>query len=243
MGKRFLEDCLAKGMSLEAIGRLVGKHPLTVAYSLRKFGLPANGADKFAPRGGIDEEVLMIMSEDQLTLREMAEQLDRSKSTVRHWLKEYGLELARGRGRPRRAADGSKFADFECRHHGRTEFVLEGSGYYRCKKCRSEAVMRRRRKVKEMLVHEAGGACVVCGYDRNPAGLEFHHLDPAEKSFGMSIRGLTRGIETLRSEAAKCALLCATCHAEVEVGALELPLKLEPAASDPMQAKSVGTLS
>jgi len=27
MGKGFLEECLAKGMALEAIGELAGKHP------------------------------------------------------------------------------------------------------------------------------------------------------------------------------------------------------------------------
>jgi IS30 family transposase len=30
MDKQFLEDCLAKGMSLEAIGDQLGKHPSTV---------------------------------------------------------------------------------------------------------------------------------------------------------------------------------------------------------------------
>jgi hypothetical protein len=41
MDKRFLEDCLAKGMSLETIGEQVGKHPSTVGYWLKKHGLTA----------------------------------------------------------------------------------------------------------------------------------------------------------------------------------------------------------
>ena len=32
MDKRLLEECLAKGMSLDAIGEKVGKHPSTVSY-------------------------------------------------------------------------------------------------------------------------------------------------------------------------------------------------------------------
>ena len=36
-------------------------------------------------------------------------------------------------------------------HHGETDFWLNGRGYYRCKRCRSAAVARRRRKVKESL--------------------------------------------------------------------------------------------
>jgi len=35
--------------------------------------------------------------------------------------------------------------------------VLEGRGYYRCVRCRSEAVSKRRRTVKRKLVEEAGG--------------------------------------------------------------------------------------
>ena len=85
-------------------------------------------------------------------------------------------------------------------------------------KCRAEAVARRRRKVKRILVAEAGGRCALCGYDRCHAALELHHLDPASKSFGIAGKGFTRSIDQLRAEASKCILLCANCHAEVEVG-------------------------
>jgi hypothetical protein len=38
------------------------------------------------------------------------------------------------------------------------------AGYYRCKRCRVEAVARRRRKVKEVLVlEEDGGRWRLCG--------------------------------------------------------------------------------
>jgi hypothetical protein len=48
--------------------------------------------------------------------------------------------------------------------------------------------------------------------------LQFHHRDPSKKSFAIAAGGLTRSIEVLRIEAAKCDLLCANCHAEVEAG-------------------------
>jgi hypothetical protein len=67
-------------------------------------------------------------------------------------------------------------------------------------------------------VEEAGGACQLCGYDRCIAALGFHHRDPAEKSFALSQRGVARSLATARGEAAKCILLCANCHAEVEAG-------------------------
>jgi hypothetical protein len=113
----------------------------------------------------------------------------------------------------------------ECRHHGLTDFYLEGRGYYRCKRCRSEAVGRRRRKVKAILVAEAGGCCSVCGYNRSVAALEFHHRDRADKRMAVSARGIAYALQTLREEAAKCILLCANCHVEVETGLIELPIK------------------
>lgn len=111
-----------------------------------------------------------------------------------------------------------------CRHHGETDFIIEPSGYYRCKRCRSERVAARRRKVKSMLASEAGGCCAACGYDRYLGALEFHHLDPSTKRLGLSHRGAALAIATLRSEAQKCILLCSNCHAEVEGGVAELPI-------------------
>jgi hypothetical protein len=91
-------------------------------------------------------------------------------------------------------------------------------GTYRCKLCRQEQVADRRRRVKRILVDEAGGSCALCGYDRCVAALQFHHLDPTEKCFALSSEGSTRGIDAARAEARKCVLLCGNCHAEVEAG-------------------------
>jgi ribosomal protein L30E len=43
-------------------------------------------------------------------------------------------------------------------------------------------------------------------------------VDPAEKEFGLARHGVTRSLDRARVEAAKCVLLCANCHAEVESG-------------------------
>jgi DNA-binding transcriptional ArsR family regulator len=216
MERAFLESCLANGMSLEAIGELVGKHPSTVSYHLKKHGLAACHAAKYAPRGGIPSGELEALIEKDLTLSAMAERLGRSVATVRYWLARHGLNARRDSGATRTRAGNARRAAFECKRHGHTDFVLEGRGYYRCMRCRSEAVMRRRRRVKEILVEEAGGKCRICGYDRCMAALQFHHLDPSEKEFVLSLRGVTRSIGALREEASKCVLLCANCHAEVE---------------------------
>jgi hypothetical protein len=103
-----------------------------------------------------------------------------------------------------------------------TEFLRRQAGGHRCLKCRSEEVARRLRLVKRILVEEAGGACEACGYDRCMAALEFHHRDPAEKSFALSHRGVARSLAKARAEAAKCVLLCSVCHIEVEAGVRSL---------------------
>jgi hypothetical protein len=99
-------------------------------------------------------------------------------------------------------------------------------------RCRWEAVARRRRKVKATLVREAGGECRQCGYSRCVEALHFHHVDPATKIFSIGSRGLTRSLDVLRTEAAKCALLCANCHAEVEAGIVTLAVEGDRAAPE-----------
>jgi transposase len=236
MDRASLEQMLEQGLSLAEIGRRVGRHEATVSYWLKKYGLvPAHGA-KFLPRGGLDRHQLETLVSQGMSIAQIAGSTSVSKATVRHWLTRYGLKTRGAAGRrPRVEAARAKAAGLGvvklmCRHHGETEFVLDQRGYYRCKRCRSASVSRRRRKVKEVLVAEAGGACCVCGYDRNARALHFHHLDPSQKCHEINARGAAMAIELLRAEAKKCVLLCANCHAEVEAGVVVLPdplLRLE----------------
>jgi hypothetical protein len=85
-----------------------------------------------------------------------------------------------------------------------------------------ERVAARRRRAKEILVEEAGGACRACGYDIYIGALHFHHRDPALKRFAVSHAGTTGSLRAMREEARKCVLLCANCHAEVEAGLVRL---------------------
>jgi transposase len=222
MEKRSLEECLEQGMSLEAIGERVGKHPSTVSYWLKKHGLRAGGRDAHAPKGPIDRHQLSDCVREGLPLREIADRFDRSITVVRYWIDHYGIK--RERFRRRVVSGGSKKETMSCRRHGSTVFILEGRGSYRCTRCRAEAVGRRRRVIKRILVEEAGGRCVICGYSRCQRALQFHHLDPASKEFHLGQAGHCRSLARSRAEARKCALLCANCHAEVEAGLIAMPL-------------------
>ncbi len=102
----------------------------------------------------------------------------------------------------------------KCKHHGRTEFAWRSDQRWRCRKCSSEAVHRRRRKVIDILINEAGGICIHCGYSKNRAALHFHHKDESTKKYNISASGKTIAIDKLRKETKKCDLICANCHAE-----------------------------
>lgn len=114
-----------------------------------------------------------------------------------------------------RGGGAMKYIQRECKNHGITDFVLEGRGYYRCKKCRTEAVQRRRDKLKEKAVDFLGGKCCRCGYNTCITALEFHHEDPTQKEFGIAASGATRSWENLKKELTKCILVCANCHREI----------------------------
>lgn len=222
-----LEEMLNGGLSLAEIGRRCGKHEATVAYWVEKHGLRAANRDKHAARGGLSREDLEPLVAKGASLAEIAAAVGRSKATVRYWLREYGLRTERASRRdvsPAQLATGtpSDRATLSCPRHGLTVFQRRSDGGSRCLKCRSEAVARRRRKVKEILVEESGGCCQACGYDRCVAALEFHHVEPSEKRFALSHRGVARSLERARAEAEKCVLLCANCHAEVEAGVRSL---------------------
>jgi transposase len=229
MEKELLEQCLAEGMSLEAIGKRVGKHESTVSHWMKKHGLAAPGAEKHAAKGAPSKDELERLLRLGMSLRAIAKEMDRSLATIRHWMKRYDLKAISHR---HDAPDGgTREATLECRRHGKTSFVLEGRGYYRCKRCRLERVGRRRRTIKSKLVAEAGGKCVICGYHRCQRALQFHHLDPRTKEFHLGHTGVTRSLARCRAEARKCILLCANCHAEVEAGITAVPLNSVPKAN------------
>jgi transposase len=244
MDKHSLELLLAQGFSIERIAKRFGKDPSTVGYWVKKHGLSSPYADKHAAKGGIERERLEELVERGMTIAEIATEVGLSKGAVRHWLRRHGLRTKNRRGRRAKAAAQAKEAGvltvrMTCAHHGETEFALESRGYYRCKRCRAEAVTRRRRRVKEILVAEAGGACVLCGYDRCPGALEFHHLDPLAKRMPVSADGNGIALETLRAEARKCVLVCSNCHVEIERGISAPPATVPPADAQPDTTESL----
>jgi transposase-like protein len=225
--REWLAERLASGTSIEAIAREVGRDPSTVSYWARKHGLTSSHAPGHAARGPIARELLAEIVACELSIRDMADVFDRSPTTIRHWLSRHCLETSRmTRERLGKAAlaAGLHTAEIPCPRHGMTRHVRRKDGF-RCARCRVEHVADKRRRIKRQLVLEAGGRCELCGYDRCVAALQFHHLDRATKRFALSQEGVSRSMAEARDEAAKCVLLCANCHAEVESGAADTPVR------------------
>ena len=209
MDKNWLQSRLEAGDSIQAIARAVGKHPATVSYWVNRHGLKSGYAARHAPRGPLAREQLEPLVEAGLSIREIARVVDRSATTVRHWLRHHDLKTQPSRYAPRDQAAGAELMR-ECGTHGWTWFRRIGTATrYRCAQCAVEAVSDRRRRIKRILVEEAGGACVACGYDDFTPVLQFHHLDPATKRFHLGREGVTRSLDRARAEASKCVLLCA----------------------------------
>ena len=68
-----------------------------------------------------------------------------------------------------------------------------------------------------------GGKCEICGYNKNLAALDFHHLDPDQKDFQIDARKFANSkLSDLKSELDKCIILCANCHRELHSPDLNL---------------------
>lgn len=224
--KDVLEQLLSDGLTVAEIATRLGKARSTIAYWMEVHELEATNRETHARERGVDRQHLERLVDEGQTVAEMAAELGVTTVTVRRRLARFGLrtEATRRILRARAAEEaGLQKITMSCAEHGDTEFILEGRGYYRCKRCRMQRVMRRRRKLKAILVADAGGSCCVCGYDRYVGALEFHHLDRTEKRAEISYAALS--LETLREEARKCVLVCSNCHAEIEAGVTTVPLQ------------------
>lgn len=68
------------------------------------------------------------------------------------------------------------------------------------------------RDKKTQLVEYKGGKCIDCGGVFSPCCYHFDHRDPFSKKAGIA-KIIHRPLEELKTEADKCDLVCANCHA------------------------------
>lgn len=78
----------------------------------------------------------------------------------------------------------------------------------RCVSCETKV---RRYATKKAAVLLLGGKCSSCGWDKDIAAMQFHHLDPKTKSFSVGLVA-NKSWAIIVEELKKCILLCANCH-------------------------------
>ena len=81
---------------------------------------------------------------------------------------------------------------------------------------KAKDVVNFRIRVKTALVNAFGNKCQICGQTYPQSVFEFHHLNPEEKSFALSVGSTTRAKSAYADEAKKCVMLCANCHRMLE---------------------------
>ena len=99
--------------------------------------------------------------------------------------------------------------------------------------------IRRQDRTKERkiaMLGKLGGKCVVCGYNKNVACLDFHHIDPTIKDFEPARLIKMTDMAKIIEELSKCIVLCKNCHNELhhpdsayfEVGQEPYPILTAP---------------
>ena len=102
------------------------------------------------------------------------------------------------------------FKDKEKRREYQREYMRK---WYEENKAKHISYVRNRdKKIKNWLKeYKSSLKCEICG-ENHPACLDFHHINPNEKSFALGRVNKFLSIKLLQSEIAKCKILCANCH-------------------------------
>ena len=88
----------------------------------------------------------------------------------------------------------------------------------------SKNVINHIKKRKNDLIKLFGSKCCICGFDTFQEALEFHHVDPDTKEFGLgSSNDATKSLEKQITEARKCILVCANCHRGIHYNQITIP--------------------
>jgi hypothetical protein len=150
----------------------------------------------------MEKHSLSTQIESGMTLAEIAKERQCALTTVRYWLKKYGLKTKNGVGKRPTFTKG----DRKCAVCARAV-----PDYQRGNKCGACAMRIIHYRTKTKAVEYKGGKCQDCGWIGHVVGYDFHHRDPAQKEFTISSHK-NRSWERIVVELDKCDLLCAMCH-------------------------------
>lgn len=177
-------------------------------HRLRKRKGSSAHRDKYS----MEKNALLALLEQGLSQRKIADHTGKSPTSIRHWLKKYGLETdVNKRGR--------RFVCGTCGETDRSKFYGHKASI--CGKCHSAYTLNKGRENRKKIIAHMGGKCVYCDFDRFDCSLQVHHLDPSKKDPKFEGYRSWSWERTLK-EIEGCVLLCGNCHPAVHAGFIEL---------------------
>lgn len=73
----------------------------------------------------------------------------------------------------------------------------------------------RRDRNKQIVLEAKKAGCKVCGYNKCPDSIDFHHVNPNTKELKLSDAWRFWSAGKLQKELDKCITICANCHREI----------------------------
>jgi predicted transcriptional regulator len=159
----------------------------------------------------MEKHAIEELIQQSLSQREIANRLGCSQSTVKYWLKQFGLKTQKVQ------FNEKAIQECDCGESNPSKFVNRDKGRSCrsvCRRCHQKQTILRYRSKKLKAIEYKGGKCQKCGYDKCPGSLQFHHRNPSEKNANWKyVRSWS--FDKIKKELDKCDLLCANCHGEV----------------------------
>lgn len=121
-----------------------------------------------------------------------------------------GLALRRGDIR----SDGYIFRRYYKDKHSKVREMWMSPEYYEREKVAKREISSRIYRYNYALLtrYKTMYGCSECGYKENAAALQFDHIHPKDKFKEVSAM-YTYSLTSIKTELAKCRILCANCHA------------------------------
>jgi hypothetical protein len=162
----------------------------------------------------MEREILIDLINQNLTQREISEQLGKSQTTIRYWLNKFSLTTTNLQ-KPREKLH-------YCHKCGETNSNnFYGNDKHICGKCHNNRVMNAGKEKRDYAIEQLGSSCKICGFNEYKCSLDIHHLDPKTKDSNFkSMRGWS--IKRIDKEIQHCVLLCKNCHSAYHNGLVEL---------------------
>lgn len=97
---------------------------------------------------------------------------------------------------------------------------MQQSSYMKAygEKARNRNAIRNAEMRARVQTYKSEQGCLKCSETQYQC-LDFHHLDPMQKEFGMSNIG-TRSWNLIMKEIEKCIVVCKNCHCKIHAGLL-----------------------